>query len=221
MNARGLRLAGFIHVLTLACASLAFSQQVQPVQLPDPQTKGGKPLMQALRERKSSRAYSTEELPQQILSNLLWAACGINRPPNGRTTPTSSGRHEIDVYVASSEALYLWDPKANILTPVLAKDIRDLTGREEFASTAAVNIIYVIDLARGGKWAKMRTPEEMEFYTGADTGVICQNVYLYCASEGLATVVRGNVDRAALAKAMGLRPDQKIALAQSVGYPKK
>jgi SagB-type dehydrogenase family enzyme len=221
MKTQGFRLAGLICVLTLICPSLAFSQQLQPIQLPDPQTDGGKPLMQALKERKSAREFSTQTLPPQVLSNLLWAACGINRPSGRRTAPSSTGRHEIDIYVASSEGLYLWDPKMNILKPVLAEDIRALTGRQDFVKTAAVNLIYVVDLIRGKRLTLWKTPEERELNSGADTGFISQNVYLYCASEGLSTVVRGNVDREALAKAMGLEEGHRVVLAQSVGYPKQ
>jgi nitroreductase len=103
------------------------------------------------------------------------------------------------------------------LNPILSEDIRALTGRQPFVREAPVNLVYVADFSRMGRG----TNEEKEFYSAADTGFIAQNVYLFCSSEELATVVRASIDRPALAKVMKLRPDQKITLAQSVGYPKK
>jgi nitroreductase len=126
-------------------------------------------------------------------------------------------RQEIDIYVATADGLYLYDAKAQLLKPILSEDIRAMTGRQDFVKEAPVNLIYVADFSRMGNAPK----GDKELYSAADTGFISQNVYLYCTSERLATVVRGSIDRAALAKAMKLRPDQKIILAQSVGYPKK
>lgn len=193
------------------------AQELKPVQLPKPQTQGGKPLMQALNERKSAREFGTEKLPAQTLSNLLWAAWGINRPDGRRTAPSASNRQEIDVYVAAPDALYMYDPKAHALQPVVAGDLRAATGMQPFVKDAAINLVYVADTARMGKGSE----EQMNLYMGADAGVIVQNVYLYCASDGLATVVRAMVNRTELAKAMKLRPEQRVVLSQSVGYPKK
>jgi nitroreductase len=123
----------------------------------------------------------------------------------------------MDIYVAMADGLYLYDAKAHLLKPVLADDIRALTGRQAFVKEAPVNLIYVADLSKMTRAA----PEDRDFYAAAHTGFISQNVYLFCASEGLATVIRASIDRPALAKAMGLRRDQKITLAQTVGYPKK
>jgi SagB-type dehydrogenase family enzyme len=172
--------------------------------------------MQALARRSTSRSFSDRELPAQVLSDLLWAATGINRPDSGkRTAPTARNLQEIDVYVAMAQGLYLYDPNEHALLPVLAGDIRAVTGRQDFAATAPVNLVYVADYARMGD-----APEEIKkFYGATDTGFISQNVYLYCASAGLATVVRGAVDREALAKAMELRTDQAVILAQTVGFP--
>jgi SagB-type dehydrogenase family enzyme len=171
-----------------------------------------------LKDRKSSREFSIEKLPIQVLSNLLWAAFGINRPDLGkRTAPSAVNWQEIDIYVAAADGLYLYDAKAHMLNPVLSEDIRALTGRQPFVKEAPLNLVYVADFSRMGK----ATNEDKEFYSAADTGFIAQNVYLYCASEGLATIVRALIDRPALGKVMKLRPDQKITLAQSVGYPKK
>jgi nitroreductase len=174
--------------------------------------------MQLLAKRGSAREFSSEPLPVSILSNMLWAASGINRPESGkRTAPTASNRQEIDIYVATATGLYFYDAKLNLLKPILAEDIRGLTGTQGFVKEAAVNLIYVADYSRMSS-----SPDEVKtMYAGAATGFISQNVYLYCASEGLSTVVRALIDRPALAKVMSLRMDQKIILAQSVGYPKK
>ena len=178
----------------------------------------GRPLMHVLKERKSSRAFSSRKLPIRVLSTLLWTANGLNRPGiGGHTAPTAMNQQEIDIYVATADGLYLFDVKGHQLLPVLKRDIRALTGQQAYVREAPVNLIFVADYAR-----MTQTPaEDSDLYAAADTGFISQNVYLYCASEGLATVVRGNIDRKMLADAMKLRPDQKIILTQSVGYPKK
>jgi len=202
----------------LAFSVLASAQELKPIQLPKPQMDGGKPLMQALKERKTTRAFSPEKLPVQTLGNLLWAAFGVNRPESGqRTAPSAMNRQEIDIYVAMADGLYLYDAKENTLQPVLAQDLRAATGMQPFVTNAPVELIYVADYSRMGRGSD----EDKNLYSAADTGFIGQNVYLFCASEGLATVVRGSVDRPALAKAMKLRPEQRIILAQTVGYPKK
>jgi SagB-type dehydrogenase family enzyme len=211
-------LAHLVLIVPLVLPTLAPGQELKAVQLPAPQMDGGRPLMQVLKDRKSSRDFSPEKLPAQVLSNMLWAAFGVNRPGStGRTAPSASNSQEMDVYVATADGLYVYDAKAYALKSILAEDIRALTGRQAFVKDAPVNLIYVADLSKATRAA----PADRDFYAVAHTGFISQNVYLYCASEGLATVVRASFDRPALAKAMGLRPDQKITLVQTVGYPKK
>ena len=199
----------------LAGAVFASAQDI--VRLPTPKMEGGMPLMQALKERRSVREFSEEKLPVRTLSNLLWAAWGINRPDGHRTAPSARNMQEMDVYVAMSDGLFLYEPKDHRLRKILAEDIRASTGNNPYVKDAAVNLVYVADLAR----ANMTDQAAIEFYTGADTAFLAQNVYLFCASEKLGVVVRGSIDRPALAKLMKLRPDQKITLAQSVGFPKK
>jgi SagB-type dehydrogenase family enzyme len=172
--------------------------------------------MQVLKDRHTTRDFSSQKLPPQVLSNLLWAAFGVNRPDGKRTAPSAMNWQEIDIYVATQDGLYVYDAKGNALKPVLAQDVRGATGQQPFVKEAAVNLVYVADLAKTGRAGG----EDQTLYTAADTGFIAQNVYLFCASEGLAAVVRGSVDRVALAKLIKLRPDQKIILAQTVGYPK-
>ena len=218
MNRTSFVIVSLAWTISIICVASLFAGEIKLVLLPNPQTDGGRPLMQVLKDRSSSRSYSPEKLSAQILSNLLWAAFGINRPDTEkRTAPSASNWQEIDIYVATADGLYLYEETSNSLKLITSDDIRALTGRQDFVKEAPVNLVYVADFSRIGSTPK----ENREIYSAADTGFISQNVYLYCASQGLATVVRGSIDRQALAKAMKLRPDQKIILAQSVGYPKK
>jgi len=203
-------------LLTLMVCIALQAQDLKPIQLPAPQTDGGHPLMQVLKERKTQREFSPERLPMQVLANLLWAAFGINRADGRRTAPSAMNWQEIDIYVAIGDGLFLYNAKANRLDPILAQDVRGATGTQTFVATVPLNLVYVADLSKTG-----HAGNEAELFTAADAGFISENVYLFCTSEGLATVVRGSVDRSALAKIMKLRPDQRILLAQSVGYPKK
>lgn len=208
-----------LPLLALAplCASFELTAQTaERTPLPAARTTGGKPLMEALSLRRSARAFGPESLPTQMLSNLLWSAFGVNRPESGRrTAPSARNYQEIDVYVALPEGLFLYDAVAHELARILAEDVRPLTGTQDFVAQAPVNLVYVADMTR----LEGSPPEERDFYAATHTGFIGQNVYLFCASEGLATVVRALIDREALAAAMGLRPEQRITLAQSVGFP--
>ena len=219
MNAKSHALGSWVITLMLACSTATFAEQGKVISLGKPDMEGGKPLMQVLRERKSTRAYSDKPLSKQVLSNLLWAAWGINRPESGtRTAPSAVNRQEIDVYVATADGLYLYDAQAHALKSILEEDIRADTGTQGFVKTAPVNLVYVADLSKLGRRS---SDSENLFSSAANTGFISQNVYLFCASEGLGTVVRGMVDKKALAEKMQLRADQRIILAQTVGYPKK
>ena len=209
-------LGGF--TLLLAGLTPAFAQELKPIPLPRPQMDGGKPLMQALKERKSTRAFSSEKLSPQILGNLLWAAFGINRPDTGqRTAPSAVNWQEIDVYVATADGLYLYDAKGHALLTVLTNDVRALTGMQPFVKDAPVTLVFVSDFAKMGT----ASAEDKKAYAHVDVGYISQNVYLYCASAGLVTGARAMVDRTALAPKLKLRADQVIILAQSVGYAPK
>lgn len=202
--------------------TVASAHQLKPIRLLRPQTDGGRPLMQALKDRKSSRSFSTKKLSNQVLSNMLWAAFGINRAGSGkRTAPSALNWQETDIYVATEDGLYIYDAKAHMLNPVLAGDVRAETGYfiQPFVKDAPVNLVYVADYSKTGLLGRLMSAEQRDMFSAAATGFISQNVYLFCASEGLATVVRGLVNRSALRKVMNLRPEQKITLAQSVGYP--
>ena len=203
-------------ILWLVPVGMIAAQELKPVVLPTPQTSGGKPLMQVLKERKSVRDFGGEALSRQTISNLLWAAWGVNREDGRRTAPSASNRQEIDVYLVMADGAYLYDAQKNALNPVAAADLRKLAGTQAYVAGAPVNLIYVADTAKlgGDDAARLAT-------ANADTGFIAQNVYLFCASEGLGTVVRASVNRDDLGKALNLRAGQRITLAQSVGYAKK
>jgi len=200
-------------------ATLSFAQENHPMKLPQPQLEKGMPLMQALHARKSTREFSAEKLPAHVLSDLLWAAFGVNRPETGgRTAPSTHNWQDIDIYVATADGLFLFDAKSHALKMILAKDIRALTGTQDFVSSVPVNLIYVSDFTR---MDSDTSQEDRKTAAAIDTGFIGENVYLYCASAGLATVVRGSIDKEALAKAMTLKSTRWIVAAQSVGYPRK
>lgn len=206
----------FLFFFLIPC--LAAAEELKVIPLVKPQMDTGRLLIHVLKDRKSSREFSSRKLPIRVLSSILWAACGINRHDSGkRTAPSAKNWQEIDVYVVLEKGLYIYDAQKHQLNPVLAGDVRTLTGTQPFVREAPVNLIYVADYGRMGNAAN----DMKDFYSALDTGFISQNVYLYCASEGLATVARGGIDREKLAKTMKLRPEQRIILAQTVGYPKK
>jgi nitroreductase len=174
--------------------------------------------MTVLKARASAREFAPDTLPPQTLANLLWAAWGINRPDGHRTAPSASNRQEIEIYVTLPEGAYLWDAKANTLNPVAAGDHRAETGTQPFPATAALNLVFVADLS---KVSRPDSDPQQLLNIGADTGYISQNVYLFCASEGLATVARASISKETLAKTLKLRETQMIVLAQTVGHPRR
>ncbi len=196
-------------------ASAVRAGEIRVIELPDPRTEGGMPLMEALQVRQSTRDFSGKELSLQVLSDLLWAAFGVNRPESGkRTAPSARNWQEIDIYVAFEKGLYLYNAASHSLNPVLSKDVRAQTGMQDFVGTAPVNLVYVADFSRMGN----ASDDQKRMYAAADTGFIAQNVYLFCASAGLGTVVRGALDREELARAMELAPGLHVTFAQTIGY---
>jgi SagB-type dehydrogenase family enzyme len=187
------------------------------IKLPAPDKRGGLPLMLAIARRRSSREFARKPLPLPILSNLLWAAFGVNRRSGGRTAPSALDAQEIDVYVALPEGAYLYDAKSHSLRLVASSDLRRITGYQDFVDEAPLDLVYVADHAR----MRMVPAGQRESYASAAAGAIAQNVYLYAASEGLATVIRAWIDRSAIADALGLTHDQQVLLSQTVGYPPK
>jgi SagB-type dehydrogenase family enzyme len=205
-----------LMLLWMSMAGIVMADGNTPIKLPPPEATGGMPLMDALQARHSTREFDTRLLPPQLLSNLLWAASGVNRADSGkRTAPSARDWREIDVYATLADGTYRYDPPSHSLYQVSKADLRKMTGVQDFVATAPLNLVYVANLDRMDT-----TAEHRALYSATDTGFIAQNVYLFCASAGLATVVRGSVDRETLAAALGLGPQQQIVLAQTVGYPK-
>ena len=186
------------------------------ISLPPPDKHGGLPLMEALARRHSSRDFARDALPLPLLSGLLWAAYGLNRADGGRTAPSALNAQEIDVFVALPSGAYRYDAAAHELHLVAASDLRRVTGYQDFVDEALMDLVYVADHAR----MRMVPVGQRESYASAAAGAIAQNVYLFAASNGLATVIRAWIDRTAIADALGLTHDQQVLLSQTVGYPK-
>lgn len=199
----------------LATLPKAAFSRVQRRFLPPPAKDAGKPLMQCLSSRRSTRTFAARPLPEQVLSDLLWAAGGINRPTGERTAPAWRHVMAIELYVAMEDGVWAYDPQLHMLRAHLADDLRSLTGTQDFVGTAPVNLIYVAN----GDLMKEISEEERRLYAAADASFMGQNVYLYCASEGLATVFRGAVDKDRLAAALALEGRRFVTFAQTVGYP--
>ncbi|MGB8897553.1 MAG: SagB/ThcOx family dehydrogenase [Pseudolabrys sp.] len=208
--------AGILTAAVLAGTSVVAAQKDVIIQLPPARAQGGKPLIEALKLRRSVREYADRALPSQVLSDLLWAAFGINRPSGDRTAPYWRHVMVIDIYAAMADGLWFYDPKRHVLQQRSRVDIRAATGLQDFVASAPLNLIYV---AHGERMQDV-TPVERRLYASVDTGFIGQNVYLFCASEELATVFRGAVDTKKLARIMELDPTQFVTFAQTVGYPK-
>ncbi|MBN1633003.1 MAG: SagB/ThcOx family dehydrogenase [Ignavibacteria bacterium] len=189
------------------------TEHTQSIRLPDPVKTGGMPLMEALQNRKSSRTFSGKKIEMQMLSNLLWAANGVNRNESGkRTAPTANDTRAMDIYVIMEDGAYLFNPDEHSIEQISDKDLREFAGRQDFVKKAPLNLIYVSD------YSKLKTGSEKEIYSGSHAGFIGQNVYLFCASAGLNTVVRAWVDKDVLKKEMNLKEDAHIILAQTIGF---
>jgi len=192
-------------LLVLICFLLPLS--AQDIKLPAPTKTGGKPLMEVLSMRQSNRSYVKKEIPLNVLSDLLWAAYGFNREDK-RTVASSQNRQEIDMYVMLRDGIYLYDARENVLKLKVKGDHRKELGNQNFVMDAAINIIYVGNLDKASN-------REAIFI---DTGLICQNVYLYASSTGLGTVARTSFNKPGLKNAMHLTEKQEITLVQPVGY---
>ena len=186
------------------------------ISLPPPETRGGLPLMEALARRHSSREFAPDALPLPLLSGLLWAAYGSNRTDGGRTAPSALNAQEIDLFVALPSGAYRYDAAAHELRLVAASDLRRVTGYQDFVDEAPMDLVYVADHAR----MRLVPAGQRESFASVAAGAIAQNVYLFAAGNGLATVIRAWIDRAAIADALGLTHDQQVLLSQTVGYPK-
>jgi nitroreductase len=208
--------AGLVSTVILASTSGLTAQTAKTKKLPPPRASGGKPLIDALKLRRSIREYADRPLPPQVLSDLLWGAFGINRPSGDRTAPYWRHVMVIDVYAALADGVWLYDPQQHGLEQHLEADIRSQTGTQDFVAAAPLNLIYV---AHGERMQDIPA-EDRRLYASVDCGFIGQNVYLFCASEGLATVFRASVDHQKLATTMHLGEGQFVTFAQTVGYPR-
>lgn len=194
-----------------------FSAQGKFEILPSPSKGNSGSLLSALKNRKSTRSFKEKPIPKGVLSDLLWAAFGVNRPETGyRTAPSPMSSQEIEIYVVKADGVFLYDARFHQMVQLLSEDIRNLCGTQGFVAQAPLNLIYVADFSKLGN----NDESKKMFYAAADTGFISQNVYLFCAAFGLGTVVRDWIDRPSLATKIRLNDDQKITLAQTVGYPK-
>jgi len=208
--------------IMLSLSLMPFSVKAQDITLPAPDKTGGKPLMQALSERQTTREFTKENLSLQQLSDILWAAWGINRPADKkRTAPSSRNVQEIDVYAALPSGLYLYIAENHTLKQIHNRDVRAVTGTQDFVAGAPLNLIYVADLGKLGKKEGDPITDSNLLSSYANTGFIAQNVYLYCASANLGCVIRGMVPKDKLAPEMGLRSNQVIILSQTIGVPQK
>ncbi|HHU97562.1 MAG TPA: SagB/ThcOx family dehydrogenase [Petrimonas sp.] len=196
-------------IMLLSISLMASWVSGQDIQLPAPDRTGGKPLMQALNERQSNRSFQDKSLTQQQLSDLLWAANGFNRDDK-RTAPTANNRQELELYAVTKEGVFFYDAKNNLLKEVKKGDYRAQAGMQDFVAEAALNLIFVSDMEKASS----------RDFALIDCGFVSQNVYLYCASEGLGTVVRGFFDKKVLSELLELPSSQEVLLTQSVGYVK-
>jgi len=196
---------------------LVAAQELAPIALPPPRADFGCSLGQALKLRRSTRAFAPRPLPPQVLSELLWSAYGINRPATAdRTAPSWRHARESEIFAAMADGVWRYDPVAHRLVPQLAGDVRAQCGVQDFVATAPLNLVYVANAEHMSGVSR----EEQRRVSAADTGFIGQNVYLYCASEGLACVFRDSFDHDRLARTLKLEETQFINFSQTVGYPK-
>jgi nitroreductase len=215
MTRRGASAGILATAALVATPSAAIAQDLKPIDLPSPRSEGGRALTATLKLRRSTREYSDRPLPVQTLSDLLWAAFGVNRTASGdRTVPYWRHIMVMEIYVAMADGVWLFEPKAHTLLPHSKDDIRAQTGLQDFVGTAPLNLIYV---AHGERMTDISV-EERRLYASVDTGFMGQNVYLFCASEGLATVFRGAVEYAKLERVLRLPERQFVTFAQTVGY---
>ncbi len=205
-----------IGLVFLVSVAPVISQVIETVTLPEPQRRGGMPLFEALDNRQTLRDYTDRELDIQTISNLLWAAFGINREDGKRTAPTARDWREFDIYVVTAGGWYVYDAEKHALLKKSNQDRREYAGRQDFVHTAPLTLIFVADYDR----MPGASDEIRDFYAATDVGFISQNVYLFCASEGLGTCVLGQVDREKMREVFRLRPGQRVVLSQTMGFPK-
>jgi SagB-type dehydrogenase family enzyme len=204
-----------VSFVVLLSWTICSAQVIDTIPLPPAQKTGGMPVMEAFQLRKTQRSFSSRELTSQQLSNLLWAAYGINRPEGLRTVPAAKEWYEYDIYVIKADGWYLYEPKKHVLIKMGNEDLRAYGGTQEFVKAAPVILVYIADFDR----MTNTTDELRKFFSAVDVGYISQNVYLWCASEGLATIILGQVDKVKVREVLSLKTNQQVILSQPVAYP--
>jgi SagB-type dehydrogenase family enzyme len=202
-----------IIIITFFMSSSLFTQNVK---LPEPNKTGGKPLMQALNERKTQRTFAETELSMQQISDMLWAASGVNREDGRMTAPTASNNQQVVIFIGLKDAVYEYLPKTHELKLIVAGDHRAVFSKHPFAKTAPVALAFVSNYDKMSKY----NDETRWKYSCTDVGNVSQNVYLYASSEGLATVVLGGFDAEPLKAELGLGDNYVPILTQVIGFPK-
>ncbi|HXK82561.1 MAG TPA: SagB/ThcOx family dehydrogenase [Bacteroidales bacterium] len=203
-------------LISIFMFSNLFAQELKDIKLPEPQKTGGKPLMETLDQRQTTRDFNNEDFSLQEISNLLWAAFGVNRADIGkRTAPSARNRQEVDIYIATKTGIYIYDAFSNKLKFIKDGDYRKYMGKQDFVSKAPIVLIYIADYSKLGNDL---SDTRKAFYTGTSAGYISQNVYLFAASEGLATVVLGAIDHDKISEVLGLNHNQVVLLSQAIGY---
>jgi len=203
--------------ILLVCVINIQAQELKVIKLNTPDKTRGTTVMQALNDRKSVREYAPESLIPQDLSDLLWAANGINRPDGRRTAPSARNLQSVELYVIFPEGAFHYDHKEHVLNPVASGDFRDaLAGGQDFVKTAPLTIVMVADMTKYGNMS-----ENSKMMAAVDVGIVCQNINLACAGLGLVTVPRGIMDHATLKNVLKLTDMHIILMNNPVGYPKK
>ena len=195
-----------------------YSQELTEIKLNAPDKTRGSAVMKALSDRQSVREYDTKDISLKDLSDLLWAANGVNRTDGKRTAPTAMDRREIDVYVVNKDGVYLYDAPGHVLKPVTKGDYRKaVAAQQDFVSTAPLSLVIVANVEKLGD----ATKESTRLTAALDAGIVCQNINIFCAGAGLATVPRGSMNQNELKKALKLSDTQLLMLNNPIGYPKK
>jgi len=202
--------------ITLIAAAAYAADVGETIPLPAARQSGGMPLFDALKNRKSTKEFSDKELDLKQISEILWCGFGVNRPKEmRRTAPSAMNAQEIDLYVSTKDGVYLYDFKNHALQKISNQDIRLKISGQPYSKDVPVVIVFVADYSR-----TKAAPAQRQLYAYIDTGFISQNIYLYCASEGLGTVIH-ELNRAETSKLLNLKSGQEVIMAQSVGYPKQ
>ena len=203
----------------LLAPALSSAAELSEITLPKPQIQSGMSVMQALSKRQSSRAFADKAISPAQLSNILWAADGINRPDNGgRTNPAALGVRSIEVYAVTSEGIFRYTPESHTLQPVASGDFRMATTTgQAFVGKAPLTLVYVADSAKWQNARHVPTADKQSVFDSIAAGAMTQSVGLAAAAEGLGTCIRGSIDHEAFGKAADLREGQHIIIAQTIG----